>query len=523
MKPDQILASLSQLDQHKRPVTLVAVVFFSLVCLSLAGMQGWSVVKARKVQLQAATQASAAVTEALDQHVGHALGLVDAVLGDLVERVELQAELSDTESLSRYLAARSGRTPVLQALTVYDETGQLAPGATTAAPGPDTVRLHLAHHAGPAHDTLFIGAPARGPGGAWLLPLSRRIVQRDGSFGGIALATLRLGQLGEFAAGLDIGQRGHLMLAHESGALLVARPHSDAAIGKHARALPVFQRLRAGHGAAVAGVDADQLYSYRRVAGYPLMVALTRPTDEVLGAWWDSAYLSTAAVALLLLLQLWLGMRLYAQIALRDRLEKDRRSLQKLLVKKSRSLRSQALKDALTGVANRRQFDVRLAWEFNRAIDEGASLALVMLDVDYFKQYNDRYGHPAGDECLKLVAACVSGGRRRSDDLAARLGGEEFAILLPNTGLRGAIAVAEAIRKSVAAQRMNHVPGSSHSVTISCGVHAFVPGEGMQAAELVDGADRALYLAKSSGRNRVRAEGTMPPAGAKRLALVINK
>jgi diguanylate cyclase (GGDEF)-like protein len=531
MKPDQILASLSQLDHHKRPVTLVAIVFFSLVCLSLGGMQGWSLYKARKVQLQAATQASANITHALGDHVAHGLDLADSMLSDLVERVQLQAELSDTESLARYLDERTRRSALVQALAVYDELGQLAPGATVpAAPAP-TVLQHLAHHAGAPDDALFIGAPLRGAGGGWLLPLSRRVQKRDGSFGGIAMSTLSIALLRDFTGDLDIGQRGKLLLALEAGPLVLAWPPADADVGKDMRAAPAFmlwRRQLGAPGAAIVPAPAsagggDTLYSYRRVARYPLMVALARPTDDVLTAWWDSAYLSTAGVSLLLLIQLWLGIRLYGQITLRDRLEKDRRSLQKLLVKKSRSLRRQALKDALTGVANRRQFDIRLNWEFNRAIDEGASLALVMLDVDYFKKYNDRYGHPAGDECLKLVAACVSGGRRRSDDLAARLGGEEFAILLPNTGLRGAIAVAEAIRKSVAAHRMTHVAGASHSVTISCGVHAVVPVEGMSVAELMDAADRALYLAKTSGRNRVRAEGTMPPTGAKRLSLVINK
>lgn len=530
MKPDQILASLSQLDHQKRPVTLVAVIFFSLVCLSLGGMQGWSVFKARKVQLQAATQASADLTHALGDHVGHGIDLVDGILADLVERVQLQAELSDTESLARYLDQRTGRTALLQALAVYDPQGELAPGSATPAAAPATVRQHLEHHLQHADDALFIGAPALAPGsGDWVLPLSRRLVKRDGSFGGIALATVPIALLRNFPGEVQIGQQGRLLLALESGPLVLAFPQNELAPGQDMRTNPAFMLWRQHKGAPgeairpAAAPAGETLYSYRRVAGYPLMVALGRPTSELLASWWDSAYLSTAGVSLLLLVQLWLGIRLYGQIALRDRLEKDRRSLQKLLVKKSRSLRRQALKDALTGVANRRQFDVRLHWQFSRAIDEGTPLALVMLDVDYFKKYNDRYGHPAGDECLKAVANCVSGGRRRSDDLAARLGGEEFAILLPNTGLRGAIAVAEAIRKRVAAHQMTHVTGSSHSVTVSCGVHALVPIEGMTAAELVDAADRALYLAKTSGRNRVRAEGTMPPSGGKRLSLVISK
>jgi diguanylate cyclase (GGDEF)-like protein len=275
----------------------------------------------------------------------------------------------------------------------------------------------------------------------------------------------------------------------------------------------------------VAGHDVrgNTLFSYRRVSGYPLLLTVNRSADDVLAGWWESAYLSTAGAALLLLLQLWMGIRLYGQIALRDRLETDRRILQKLLVKKSRSLRHQALKDGLTGLANRRQLDTRLAREFNRAISDGSSLAMVILDVDYFKKYNDQHGHPAGDECLKFIAHCVNGGRRRRQDLAARMGGEEFAILLPNTGLRGAIAVAENIRKTVAAHRLTHIDGFLHSVTVSCGVHALVPIEGMVPQELVDAADRALYLAKSSGRNRVRAEGSNPPMRGRRFSLVVNK
>jgi diguanylate cyclase (GGDEF)-like protein len=525
MKPDQILASLSQLDLQKRPVTLVAIVFFSLVCLSLGGMQGWSVYKARKVQLQAATLSNANATQALGDHLAHGLDLVDAVLADLVERAQLQAELSDTESLARYLDERTARSALLQQLAIYDELAALAPGSGTPAAATALVRQHLEHHATMADDALFIGAPAHAPGnGAWVLPLSRRLVKRDGTFGGIVMGTMRIAPLREFAGAVQVGQRSAVTVALESGPLVLARPQNDADTGKDMRQSPAFRLWRQAKAAPEASLANDAtLYSVRRVGHYPMMVALARPTGEVLESWWESAYLSTAGVALLMLIQLWLGIRLYGQIALRDQLEKDRRSLQKLLVKKSRSLRRQALKDALTGIANRRQFDVRLNWELNRAIDEGASLALVMLDVDYFKKYNDRYGHPAGDECLKSVANCVSGGRRRSNDMAARLGGEEFAILLPNTGLRGAIAVAESIRKRVAAHRMKHVPGSSHSVTVSCGVHALVPIEGMTGAELVEAADRALYLAKTSGRNRVRAEGTMPPANAKRLSLVINQ
>ena len=502
MKPDQILASLSQLDHQKRPVTLVAIAFFSLVCLSLAGMQGWSVHMAREKQLAAAQVATVAMTRTLADHISTTLNTTDALLADLADRVE-NGSGDDAERLPQYIAQRMARHPMLAGLSLYDQSGVLVLGSN-AAGSPAALPLHTEYHRGNAGGALFIGKALHdGAGKLWLLPVTRRLTMPDGSYGGMVLVSMRLAQLHDFARQFDLGPHGSITVTFDSGALMMAHPDSARATGQAGRGGP--------------------LSSYRRLDGYPLVVTVSRSVDDALAGWWESAYLSTAGAALLLLLQLWLGIRLYSQIALRDRLEKERRILQKLLVKKSRSLRHQALKDALTGIANRRQLDIRLVREFNRAIDENRTLAIVILDVDHFKKYNDQHGHPAGDECLKFIANCVNGGRRRSEDLAARMGGEEFAILLPNTGLRGAIAVAESIRKTVASQRLTHIDGFSHSVTVSCGVHALIPVEGMLSQELIAAADRALYLAKSSGRNRVRAEGSVPPTRGRRFSLVVNK
>lgn len=524
MKPDQILASLSQLAHQKRPVTLVAIAFFSLVCLSLAGMQCWSVYKARAEQLDAADAATVAMTGALADQLGNALAAADALLADLGERAEHGGAGDASPRLAGYLSQRLQRNALLAGLAVVDAHGAPVLGSGVASPGA-ALASHMNYHAGGAGSPLFIGLPLRdGAAKQWLLPISRRLTLADGSYGGMVLATLRLAQFQQLSQAFDIGPHGAIAVVLEGGTLLAARPQADSSIASNVARQPKFSLWRVAP-RAVAGHDVrgNTLFSFRRVNGYPLLVTVNRSADDVLAGWWESAYLSTAGAALLLLLQLWMGIRLYGQIALRDRLETERRLLQKLLVKKSRSLRHQAMKDGLTGIANRRQLDTRLAYEFNRALADGNSLAMVILDVDYFKKYNDQYGHPAGDECLRFIASCVNGGRRRSQDLAARMGGEEFAILLPNTGLRGAIAVAESIRKTVAAQRLTHIDGVPHSVTVSCGVHALVPVEGMAAQELVHAADRALYLAKTSGRNRVRAEGSVPPTGARRFALVVSK
>lgn len=531
MKPDQILASLSQLDHQKRPVTRVAIVFFTLVCLSLGGMQAWSVYRARQVQIGEARISTSNLTRNMSEFTDNALERADAQLSELVDRVSADGGADNQERLQRYMAERVARSTLLSDLSVYDQEGtRLLSASALSGAGPDVDKALLQHRAHPGGG-LHIGAPQRHPsGGEWVLPLSRRLGRPGSGFGGIAVAHLRIKALDAFYQDLTFPGGSSIMVALSSGQLVLTRPDGKVGTGADMRATTAYKlaRYESMPGTAFRtllqkGREVEYLYTYRRLKSYPLLVTVATPTSAILAEWWDSAYLSTAGVSLLMLIQLWLGIRLYGQVALRDRLEKERRSLQKLLVKKSRSLRRQAFKDALTGIANRRQFDTRLLREFNRAATEGRPLSLVILDVDYFKKYNDQHGHPAGDECLKAVAGCINNGRRRSQDLAARLGGEEFAILLPDTDLRGAIAVAESVRKTVASRVMDHIAGMPHSVTVSCGVHAIVPALNMAPADLVDAADRALYLAKTSGRNRVRAEGAMPPGSAKRFSLVVNK
>ncbi|PKO86934.1 MAG: diguanylate cyclase [Betaproteobacteria bacterium HGW-Betaproteobacteria-12] len=168
------------------------------------------------------------------------------------------------------------------------------------------------------------------------------------------------------------------------------------------------------------------------------------------------------------------------------------------------ALQQLATVDALTGVANRRSFDDKLHSEWNRARRQNGPLSLIMADVDYFKPYNDLYGHQGGDECLKAVSASLQRQAFRAGDLTARYGGEEFAVILPNTGLDGAREVAERIRAGIEHDALPHA-GSlvAACVTISVGVASLVPDHDCQPGSLVALADQALYAAKHSGRNRV--------------------
>ena len=168
-----------------------------------------------------------------------------------------------------------------------------------------------------------------------------------------------------------------------------------------------------------------------------------------------------------------------------------------------------ATRDGLTGLANRRCFDAAIHAEWQRAQRHQQPLSLLMVDVDNFKQYNDRHGHQGGDLCLRKVAGAVAS-EMRATDLVARYGGEEFAVVLPNESLKGAAIVAERIRQRVERLQLPRQRGGGACVTVSIGAATALPGAGTELAQLIHTADCALYRAKHLGRNRISLPETTP-------------
>ena len=208
----------------------------------------------------------------------------------------------------------------------------------------------------------------------------------------------------------------------------------------------------------------------------------------------------------------WKAFEIEAALKLRDALmlaalEFSQSALQQALKaaeKANRELRRLATLDGLTQLANRRWFDEYLSLEWRRMAREKRSLSLILCDVDFFKSYNDEYGHQAGDACLKQVAQAMSPVLKRPADLVARYGGEEFVAILPNTKAEGAVQVAEAIRGEVRQLKIAHVSSNvSQYVTVSLGVSSIVPTQEFSSESLIVAADEALYEAKRQGRDRV--------------------
>ena len=167
-------------------------------------------------------------------------------------------------------------------------------------------------------------------------------------------------------------------------------------------------------------------------------------------------------------------------------------------------LKGLASLDGLTGIPNRRAFDVRLAQAWSQACREGGTLSLMMIDIDYFKRYNDHLGHVQGDECLRQVAKAIAQSVNRPYDMAARFGGEEFACVLPETTLQGALILAEKIQARIR-QLANAHPGSEVSewVSLSIGVASLQPRVDREPSELIALVDQQLYQAKHNGRNQI--------------------
>ncbi len=197
-----------------------------------------------------------------------------------------------------------------------------------------------------------------------------------------------------------------------------------------------------------------------------------------------------------------------------ERREKELLEVTRLLEETNERLRRLSTLDGLTGIPNRRWLMDFLEQEWRRSARDRSWLSVVMIDVDYFKNYNDNAGHQAGDDCLWMVANCLRRSLHRPADMVARYGGEEFVTVLPDTPIDGAAKVAELMRENVAKQKIPHPDSQVGSyVTISLGVASCVPGRSFVASELLTAADKVLYTAKRAGRNRVELAEPIPNLG----------
>jgi diguanylate cyclase (GGDEF)-like protein len=498
-------------------ITFWATVFVTVVCLSLVGVDVWRSINARSEQLLEKERQGANLARAMAQQADDTIKAADIALADIVERIESDGRTPRALArLQQQMRAQVANLPQLVGLFVYDEGGSWIANsrAVVSQAYNNADREYFIYHRTHTERGPHVGLPVISrSSGKWIMPVSRRLNKPDGSFGGVVLATLDIDYFRRFYESFDLGTRGAVALLSNDGTLLLRQPFDSGRVGSSMRDSELFRHYAATSGAARTGSaffhsfhdDEVRLNSFRPLEHYPLFVTAALSREEMLENWRRDTFTRSIGVVVLAALLGFFGKRLVDQIKLRVQVEAELRLARDALESANHTLERQAMSDGLTGLANRRQFDVTLGNEFSRAMRHQDTLAFIMIDVDYFKQYNDMYGHSAGDEVLRAVSKLIRAlTPKRPGDLTARYGGEEVGILLPNTDLAGAQAVAERIRAAVQNLQMAHNGSPFGVVTLSAGVATIAPQRGVHMASmLVEAADKALYVAKSAGRNQV--------------------
>jgi diguanylate cyclase (GGDEF)-like protein len=453
----------------------------------------------RDANLRGAKIVTASLAESLSQQINMTLRTADSVVSTLVQRVE--AEGVNPESLQRLYGLM---TSLAAALPAIHEMG------LTDKDGNAIVKSRVPHPAGmnyserdyfrflSTHDTrdVFIGMPVKSKvDGSIHVTVSRRINGPDGRFAGIVVASVSMDFFRKLFETVQDRSGASINLALDNGTLLARSPASFGSSELDAlRALPADATEYVSPEDGIRRVG-----SYNHLPRYPMVAMVAQDSAIVLREWRGQLLVDGAVMLCILILIAVLGHKV-------DRV--------------NRATQLNALRDGLTELANRRCFNETIEREFKRAARNGRPLSLIMVDIDLFKSFNDRYGHPAGDTCLRTISATVQGVLRRPSDLAARYGGEEIAIVLPDTDEAGAIQIVTDLLAAVRSRAIPHEGSTYGIVTISAGIASTHPARGhAECSRLVERADAALYAAKSLGRNaftvHVAVEMTVPVSAAK--------
>lgn len=512
MSPLSISHHTQILQDKKKPVVRLVFALLTLSCLLIATLAGWGMWSFRTHKFQEAEVSTTNIAYALASHAESVIKIADIMLEGIVEKVERDGLADDKKAIRELLERMANKANELQGLFVFDEHGNwIATSLGRDFQANNSDRAYFKYHEANADRKLHIGAPVRSRStGIWVIPISRRLQHPDGSFAGVALATMRLNFFESVYGSLDVGQSGTIIFALDSGTLLYRKPVQEDNIGADISSGPLMKLYRengpVGSAMLTARIDKiTRLYSYRHLNNYPLLVAAALSEDEIHSDWYRTALNLTVGLLFFITILFLLTTKLLRQLSIRERLEEQLHAVSDGLTQANKELSVLALKDGLTQIANRRAFDKELNREHARAVRKKIPFSLLLLDVDWFKKFNDGYGHQAGDQCLKMVARTLADQVTRQSDLVARYGGEEFAVLLPHTDAEGARITAERIRKSVADMGYVHEFSTEKIVTVSIGVATLDPSvePNLSASHLVRVADHALYQSKNLGRNRV--------------------
>jgi len=374
------------------------------------------------------------------------------------------------------------------AIQVTDVAGNVTLDSSTLDPKPQNFageEFFKVHKRDPLFG-LYISVPMLHQG-SYGIVLSRRLAARDGTFLGIVAGFIRYSYFHEISDRLQLEPNDLISVVRQDGVLIMRAPFDMEIIGRDLSRVPGVQKALAyfsGFHIGNSATDGVRRLFVWREGSHPLIVLVGRSTDVIFGQWRKEALQIGGAMAALGLIACALMLILAREMGKRGEME-DR-------------LARLAMTDGLTGLANRRHFDVVMDKEWQRALRARAPISLLMIDADHFKAFNDNFGHQAGDLVLCGIAWSIARHAKRASDCAARYGGEEFALILPGLSLADAIDLGERIRIEVGHLERDGMT----TTTISVGAACLVPSSLTTSNDLINNADSALYAAKAHGRNR---------------------
>lgn len=498
----------------KRGIRLTSILLV-FICLSLALLTAWQVWISRERALHELNVANLNLVQALDNYTAGVIRQSELVLIELTDRLQNGAAEHEPQRLQTLLQKQAEVLGLANAIVAYDSHGnRLVASTSSPTPNPNAAdRAFFVHHRDNPSSDIFIGPTIKSRiTGDWVFSVSRRLNDDQGRFAGVVAVTLDVEHFLSFFGSLDLGEHGSMSLSTGDAKLLFRQPFREQDVGMDWSDSPILQLLREHREGTIAQTSridgVERVYAFRRNDRLPLITIVALGREDALAAWRHNAELFASLILLLLVAVGVIGQRLILDIRRRSRAERQLLSAQEELLDANSRLEVLASQDGLTGLANRRSFDQTLEVEIRRAQRRCSSLSLLLFDIDLFKRYNDRYGHVAGDDCLRAVAALLKQCMRRPGDLAARYGGEELAVILPNTTGEGAEAVAQSFMQALQQRNLRHEASPFARVTVSAGVASLTLDQqdsSVLALALIEAADQALYRAKSNGRNRMES------------------
>jgi diguanylate cyclase (GGDEF)-like protein len=475
-----------------------------LIASSVATVIGFSAICAnvmldmRRGEEQLARQMLENLAAGIDADIGRNIELYDLSLRAVASNL-VMPELKNVSKPIRHLILfdHAATAKHFGAIQVFDASGQLSIDASSLDPRPENRadEEYFGVHRDNPDEGLFISRPMLHRG-AYSIVLSRRITDAEGRFFGVVVGAIRFSYFHELFERLTLDPDDTITVLRRDRTIIMRKPFDLDVIGKNLANVRTWNPnnlIATGSYAGQGPVDATPRLFVRRSSTGPLYVVVGKPLDAIFRLWLREVTRIGAIMTALILFVLGTTFFLAREIGRRAQAEDKLEEL--------------ATTDALTGLKNRRKFDAEIDTEWRRAVRSKTAVALLMIDADHFKSYNDNYGHQAGDQVLVGIAICISDSVRRAGDCVARFGGEEFAVLLPGTSATDALTVAENIRRKV-----EHWSEDPQVTTVSVGVASMMPSVGLDWSDLIAAADKALYAAKANGRNQTVVANVPPLA-----------